>query len=89
VKDLSARELVIKAEILTGLESPEPDQSLRMELQVQRLANGLGGSNQEPSDPARTMEALVARWCLSLPGEELSDDKAERLAVALEKLPAA
>lgn len=89
VKGISARELVIKAEILTGLESPESDQSLRMELQVQRLASGLGSSNQETTDPARAMEALVAYWCLSLPGEELSDDKAERLTVALEKLPAA
>ncbi len=88
-KELSARELVIKAEILAGLESPESDQPLRMELQVQRLASGMGSSNQQPADPATAMESLVAGWCLALPAEELNDEKAQRLIAALEKLPAA
>ena len=60
-----------------------------MELQVQRLASGMGSSNQQPADPATAMESLVAGWCLALPAEELNDEKAQRLIAALEKLPAA
>jgi hypothetical protein len=57
------RELVIRAEILSGIPSPEPDQQLRMEIQVQRLAEGMGSAGQT-DDQAQAMEKLIAGWCL-------------------------
>jgi hypothetical protein len=57
------RELVIRAEILTGTPSPDPDQQFRMEIQVQRLAEGMGSAGQT-DDQAKALEKLVAVWCL-------------------------
>lgn len=57
------RELVIRAEILTSIPSPEPDQQFRMEIQVQRLAEGMGSAGQT-DDQAKALEKLAAGWCL-------------------------
>lgn len=56
-------ELCIRAEIISGLPSPEEDNGRRMQLQVNRLAEGL---NQGHSwrNPTEEMEFLVACWCL-------------------------
>lgn len=75
------RELVVLAEILGGHSSPDADKALRMELQVQRLRQGLGGDHERQG---LTSEALVARWCLALPPEELEAELGERLKNALE-----
>ncbi|MCM0612535.1 DUF349 domain-containing protein [Marinobacter sediminum] len=82
---LEPTELVIRAEILGGIGSPESDQQRRMEIQVQRLAEGMG-SSEKSSDQVREMEKLVASWCLK-PSGELSDQAlAERLNNALAAL---
>ncbi|MFL1465188.1 DUF349 domain-containing protein [Marinobacter sp. HN1S83] len=83
---MDARELVIRAEILTGAPSPESDQGRRMEIQVQRLANGMGNTGGTDSDKNRQLESLVANWCIQQPQEALDDDLATRLNTALETL---
>ncbi|WP_372973069.1 DUF349 domain-containing protein [Marinobacter sp.] len=75
------QELVVLAEILGGHPAPETDQPLRMELQVRRLKQGLEG---DQGTPALSPEALVARWCLVLPPEDLTPELSERLQRALE-----
>ncbi|MDI9245170.1 DUF349 domain-containing protein [Marinobacter sp. CHS3-4] len=81
--DADAAELAIRAEILAETSSPEDEQALRMEVQVQRLANGLGGNGSEQTGLAQ-MESLVAAWCLRPEDESLTETRAERMADALE-----
>lgn len=76
-------ELVIRAEILAEVPSPDEDRSRRMEIQVQRLAEGMGSAPAN-DDKTHQMEALVANWCLVQPVDVVNDAMAERLAVALE-----
>lgn len=83
------RELVVLCEILNGCPSPDDDQSLRMELQVRRLKEGFEGGANQPGDSSDTREAIVARWCLTLPQDSLTQELATRLAKALETRPAA
>lgn len=81
-----SRELVVLSEILNGRPSPDDDQSLRMELQVRRLKEGFeGGTSQQGG--SGDLEALVARWCLALPQDSLTEELASRLAKALETRP--
>ena len=78
------RDLVIRLEILTGTDSPETDQPRRMEIQVQRLAEGLG--SEESTSAMQAAEQLVAAWCIKTAGEEPSAEQAERLKRALDNL---
>ena len=75
-------DLVIKAEILGGVASPDHDQQRRMEIQVQRLADGIGSADHT-ADPFADAEALVATWCLAGVGANASPEQAERLSAAL------
>ena len=54
----AARDLCIRMEVLAGIESGSADQSRRMELQVQRLAQGLG---QAPSVDQERHD-LLEQW---------------------------
>ncbi len=78
-------ELVIRAEILCGVPSPDSDQQRRMEIQVQRLADGMGSSDSG-GDQLNDVEKLVANWCLA--GTRSAEDRklAERLNGALSNL---
>ena len=78
-------ELVIRAEILCGVSSPDSDQQRRMEIQVQRLADGMG-SPDTSGDQLRDVEKLVANWCLGATGEAANRELAERLNGALSNL---
>ncbi|WP_138440446.1 DUF349 domain-containing protein [Marinobacter alexandrii] len=75
-------ELVIRAEILSGVDSPASDQQRRMEIQVQRLAEGMGSSEQNTNQIVE-LEKLVANWCLKLSGQAPDQALAERLNNAL------
>lgn len=77
------RELTIRAEILSGVASPESDQQLRMEIQVQRLTAGMGSADKT-SDQTKELEKLVAGWCLQSPETPPTSDLAERLNKTLE-----
>lgn len=74
-------ELVIRAEILAELPSPPDDQNQRMEIQVRRLAEGLGGKNDAEAI-LEQMEKLVAAWCLRFDRDSVSSQSAERLIAA-------
>lgn len=76
-------ELVIRAEILAEVPSPAEDQGRRMEIQVQRLAEGMGNTSSD-SDKSRQLEMLVANWCVVQPVDVVSEPLAERLGKALE-----
>ena len=78
-------ELVIRAEILCGVPSPETDQQHRMEIQVRRLADGMG-STDNSNDLMQDLETLVANWCLGGVGKDANSELAERLNKALAKL---
>lgn len=80
---MDARELVIRAEILTGSPSPDSEQGRRMEIQVQRLADGMGNSGGTDTDKNRQLELLVANWCLQQPQEALDSQLAARLNQAI------
>ncbi|WP_417565524.1 DUF349 domain-containing protein [Marinobacter sp.] len=78
-------ELVIRAEILCGVPSPDSDQQRRMEIQVQRLADGMGSSDTG-GDQLKDVEKLVANWCLAGTGPAANRELAERLNGALSNL---
>ncbi|KEF31748.1 hypothetical protein D777_02097 [Marinobacter nitratireducens] len=79
---LTARELVIRAEILSGIPSPESDQQHRMEIQVQRLAEGMGSADKS-ADHIGELEKLVAGWCLNERDGQPDQTMAHRLNSAL------
>ncbi|MDK8465035.1 DUF349 domain-containing protein [Marinobacter sp. SS13-12] len=76
-------ELVIRAEILAEVPSPDEDQGRRMEIQVQRLAEGMGNSASD-NDKSQQLEMLVANWCVVQPVDVASEPLALRLGRALE-----
>jgi len=78
---VSGRDLAIRAEILVSASSPEEDQNRRMEIQVQRLSDGLGST--ETQSPIKEMETLIALWCLHPLAREITLVNAERLNRAL------
>ncbi|WP_097460514.1 DUF349 domain-containing protein [Mangrovitalea sediminis] len=80
------QELAIRAEIVAGQPSPEEDQALRMQLQVNRLAQGLN-HGQTWRSPMEEMGFLVACWC-RIPADS-SDNRQHwrgRLEAALRSL---
>lgn len=78
----SDKELVIRAEILAGAESPTEDQQRRMEIQVQRLSEGMGNTEQT-GDRLSELEKLVAQWCLQPSDNTPEAALSERLNNAL------
>jgi hypothetical protein len=79
-----AAELVIRAEILAEVPSPAEEQAQRMEIQVRRLADGMG-SNGNDQNPLSQIEGLVAGWCLRPADDSVNQERADRLIAALEK----
>ncbi len=65
------RQAVVRLEILAGLESPEKDSALRMELQVARLAEGI--QNGERKDRLTEARHLVGQWAEAGPAGSRSD----------------
>lgn len=57
VNQAAMHEKTIDIEILTGVESPEEDASIRMNLQVQRLSEGIGTSSND-----RKFHSMVVDW---------------------------
>ncbi len=76
-------ELVIRAEILAEVPSPDEDQGRRMEIQVQRLTEGMGSAAGD-DDKSQQLEMLIANWCLVQPVDVVSEPLARRLGRALE-----
>ena len=85
VGELNDQELVIRAEILAGISSPEADQHKRMAIQVQRLAEGMG-STEKADNALQSIEALVASWCIQSASQPADPALANRLNNALDNL---
>ncbi|MBR9830283.1 MAG: DUF349 domain-containing protein [Oceanospirillales bacterium] len=64
ISERQARELCIRLEILLSLASPEEDEALRMEYQMERLSQALAQQDDEPTPAA--LQALELEW-LTLP----------------------
>ena len=73
------RRWTIHAEVLAGVESPPGDQSVRLELQVNRLAEGLGRRGGERMELPAVLNAWVAA------GADLGDDETAQWRVRLEQ----
>ncbi len=78
VQPADHHELVIRAEILGEVDSPETDRQRRMEIQVQRLSENIG-SAEKAGDRLSELEKLVAHWCLNTTGDTPDKSLAERL----------
>lgn len=65
-----AREHCIRCEIASGLESPETDRELRMQLQVTRLSEGMSGAVNQSRE--EQLSDLLKQWynCVGLSAEE-------------------
>ncbi|WP_309045568.1 DUF349 domain-containing protein [Marinobacter sediminicola] len=85
VGELNDQEIVIRAEILAGIPSPDAEQTKRMAIQVQRLAAGMG-STEKTDNALQGIEGLVAGWCLKAPDEGADLSLANRLNRALDSL---
>ncbi|MDN6319047.1 MAG: DUF349 domain-containing protein [Marinobacter sp.] len=85
VGELNEQEIVIRAEILAGIPSPETDQTKRMEIQVQRLTEGMG-STEKTNNALRGIEGLVAAWCTKRAEQGADPSLASRLNKALDSL---
>lgn len=85
LESADAAELVIRAEILAEIPAPADEQAQRMEIQVRRLADGIGGNGNDQS-PLTQMESLVAAWCLCKADDAISHSRAERLIASLESV---
>ncbi|MGO1501972.1 MAG: DUF349 domain-containing protein [Marinobacter sp.] len=85
VGELSDQEIVIRAEILAEMPSPEADKSKRMEIQVQRLTEGMG-STEKTDNALQNVESLVASWCIKAAGEGADPSLASRLNKTLDNL---
>lgn len=59
-----AKEICIACEIAAGLDSPEADKGLRMQLQVSRLSDGLSSGAETLSKEAQ-LEKAMTQWYLS------------------------
>jgi len=66
-----ARSLCIACELAAGIDSPETDKSLRMQLQVSRLSEGMASSNANQSREMQITAALE-NWYTKV-GSDLSD----------------
>lgn len=85
VGELNDQEIVIRAEILAGMPSPEADQQKRMEIQVQRLTEGMGFT-EKTDNALQSVEGLVASWCVKPASEGADLPLANRLNKALDSL---
>jgi hypothetical protein len=81
-----AKEICISCEIAAGIESPESDKALRMQLQVSRLSEGLASGAENLSKEIQ-LENAITNWSLSfIAGEaDLSEFEA-RIEAARNKL---
>lgn len=79
------QELAIRTEILADQPSPASDQRKRMEIQVQRLAQGIGAAGHSVN-ALNDVEKLVALWCLAPASNAAPKVLEQRMVKALESM---
>ena len=81
----TARELSIRAEIAAGIDSPENEQELRMQLQVSRLSEGISSANNLSRE--EQLNRILEQWYCSIGLETESLAQYERrMQTALKQL---
>jgi hypothetical protein len=80
LSEVQARELCIRLEIMLGQPTPEEDEVLRMEYQMERLGQALAEQDDEPSEAA--LQSLELEW-LTLPFAWQFVDLRRRFAATL------
>ena len=84
--DAALREVLIRLELFTGVESPQEDADRRRALQIERLSARMRGG--AATTPQLELAALLTRWTELAPATAELDARLERgLAMAIETLP--
>lgn len=80
--EAALRRATVEAEIGAGADSPEIDQPLRLEVQMERLQTGMGARERAGVD----VDALLARWCRHAAGLAEGSDLRARFFAALRQV---
>ena len=78
----SVRELLVQMEALAGIDSPEEDHDMRMQINLKRLQASLGEGRRE--HPREQLESQLARWTALGPVAPSETALQQRFASALE-----
>ena len=78
----SLHKLVINAELLAGIASPDEDANLRMAVQVEHLKSGLGKRQQVTQKPTQ----IAQQWCESAHSKDNISALRERLFAAIDQM---
>lgn len=81
VDESDARNLCIRCEIAAGIDSPDSDKELRMQLQVSRLSEGMSSQNENLSREDQ-LKALLEEWYLKV---GISSDAFDALESRIDK----
>lgn len=80
-----ARQVVVEMECLSGIETPEADQRLRMDYQIERLSNRLGEGAPRPDLDSERAE-LHRRWWRSFPHDPARHHELEKRFEAADRI---
>ena len=86
VSDDQARSLCIACEIAAGIDSPDSERELRMQLQVSRLSEGMSSSNQSLSRESQLTASLFDWYTKVGLGSELFSPLENRVSEATQHL---
>ncbi|MDH3640973.1 MAG: DUF349 domain-containing protein [Gammaproteobacteria bacterium] len=81
VPEDALRSLAVRVELLAGIESPESERELRLQIQVDRLNAGMGQQQTDP-DPLE----LAREWCAAGPKHEGCSELRDRMFTALARI---
>lgn len=76
------RRLTVEAEIAAGVDSPQDEQALRLQVQMGRLQAGIGVRDRTPVD----VDVLLQRWCENAAGIEPAATLRTRFFTALRQV---
>ena len=76
------RRATVEAEVGAGVESPESEQPLRLEVQMERLQAGMGARERAGVD----VDGLLERWCRHAAGLDGGSDLRARFFAALRQV---
>ena len=76
------RRATVEAEVGAGVESPESEQPLRLEVQMERLQAGMGARERAGID----VDGLLERWCRHAAGLDGGSDLRARFFAALRQI---
>lgn len=85
IDETFAREMCIRCEIAAGMDSPESDKELRMQLQVTRLSEGMSSSDSLSRE--EQLESLLTKWFSKVGlAQDLQDQYDDRIRQTIEVL---